>query len=231
MYLFFRLLKIKMNKKSKCKVCDQEFSYLTELLSHLKVHFLQEHVNSVSSQEEIVSNEFKCDYCENSFISKESKLKHVNSVHLILKVPCSMCKETFAHKPSLERHVKTVHNGEKNYNCDFCVRSFTRKESLKDHVNSIHLTQKFKCEQCKGSFKYLSRHMKKVHNEKIKNSEQVKCLFCDKVGSKARISRHTISIHKDEDSFPCDICEKDFTSVLDLKIHMRTHQVKSFNCE
>ena len=77
--LFFRPLKIKMNRKSKCKVYDKEFNYVTELLSHLKVHLLPES-NSVSSK---TKSKHKCELCCKYFglyILKD----HVNSFHLKL---------------------------------------------------------------------------------------------------------------------------------------------------
>lgn len=117
------------------------------------------------------------------------------------------CTECSFRTPILSRlnntHMK-IHSNVKEYRCELCEKCFKNTKQLKNH-RRIHSgnTVVHRCNYCNKSF-FNVRYLK-VH-----------------------INKNHKSI---DDSFKCDICQKGFTSDLELKNHRRIHfDDKKFQC-
>merc|ERR1712228_118265 len=83
---------------------------------------------------------------------------------------CTFCKETFCSKSSLKKHIDSIHqSASKQFVCRKCCKQFRRKDELQSHFKS-HLTAASKkvydCKTCHTSFSTKSnrtKHMKKSH--------------------------------------------------------------------
>ena len=87
----------------------------------------------MDSPQELVNQNFKCEVCEKSFATTNSKLRHIKLVHGEEEktIICNVCSKVFREEKELQKHLKAVHEGQRNYKCDSCGKSFTQAGSLK----------------------------------------------------------------------------------------------------
>lgn len=92
----------------------------------LQAHFYEEHCDD--------KPEFKCDRdgCEESFLSHQTRNRHVKIFHEGMQYPCAICSAVYSDPEMLRRH-ETVHVGRKLYKCDFCGYEAFSKSSLDRH--------------------------------------------------------------------------------------------------
>lgn len=111
---------------------------------------------------------------------------------------CNECGQTFQMRSSILSHIEK-HNKSKKYECQYCKRRFYKASIRKAHIYRFHLkrTLEFKCPQCP--------------NEYNKNSE---------------LKQHIKEAHKEEITFQCDRCGKNFKSCSILTSHMKIHSDK-----
>ena len=120
--------------------------------------------------------------------------------------------------------------GRKHQECDICGKAFNSKKLLTDHFESNHqnyLTAQKKMQvQCDLSLKPFSNEaglnvrISSIHMEKLKK-EEVPCKKCDRVfESKRFLLRHLDKDHETLQRSECDICNKSFATVLQMKKHI-----------
>ena len=149
-------------------------------------------------------------------------------------------------------HETTLHRNEsKILECQFCSKQYTTEKYLNEHMKNKHLMQDvkettqpedkdFKYIHCKLTFtspKELNDHMIRDHNKK-KHSTQVtatKCGTCGKILMTSSLSKHIKEVHDKRilPQFTCDICEKGFANIGNLKQHITAihFKMKPFQCE
>ena len=85
---------------------------------------------------------FKCKKCDDSFVSDQKLIRHVNNIHLETKEPktfaCNDCQVTFGSKNILENHMNKVHLNIKPYKCEICMKCFFIEMRLKKHLKTVH---------------------------------------------------------------------------------------------
>ncbi|CAH0404099.1 unnamed protein product [Chilo suppressalis] len=120
----------------------------------------------------------------------------------IKKIQCKICKEIFPDKATLELH-ENIHDPANPYACDKCT--------YKTHIK-----------------KYLSRHVRKVHN---KTEYKQECEYCGKKFQfKCLLDKH-VRVHTGEKPNVCDVCGKAFNSAYSLSCHKLIHtNEKPFKC-
>ena len=50
---------------------------------------------------------------------------------------CDFCDKSFLQSISLKSHIHTIHEGHKDYKCESCGKSFSESRRLKKHIHSI----------------------------------------------------------------------------------------------
>ncbi|XP_050508645.1 zinc finger protein 431-like [Diabrotica virgifera virgifera] len=137
---------------------------------------------------------------------------------------CEICFKQFTHAIYLKRHLRT-HTGEKPYKCDVCFKKFSLAGNLKSHLMTNTGEKPHKCEICfkqfltAGCLQKINIHSS--HSEEDMGRHDQETII--KKNIKAKIGK---GYHK------CQICFKQFTNVIHLKLHLRTHtEKKPYNCD
>ena len=125
-----------------------------------------------------LQNKFKCEICEKTFSTNNSKSQHIRNAHGVGRsFSCNVCGRIFGKNKQLTLHKKNYHQeGRRQFNCDSCEKSFTLAGHLKIHMMSIHEGQRnYKCKSCGNTFTQagsLKTHIKSIHKvEKNHKSE------------------------------------------------------------
>merc|ERR1712133_19108 len=86
------------------------------------------------------------------------------------------------------------------------------------------------CTMCKlfvQSEKHLELHMKKIHLRTDWN-----CKFCsEKFSDRLDLRRHVMEMHQDAKTHACNICDKTFHDVRNMKAHLKAHEDQSCVCQ
>jgi len=205
------------DQSNRCDECDVKFRTTMAFREHLRLNhqtgerFLHQFREADKELENI------CEQCETTFISKAKLMRHVRSVHYLVKFPCHQCGKQFSRKDELMRHKTIIHeNGSPDeFKCNDCTSIFLRKDSFERHkASSIHSdgSVKNKCSECNEVFctaKFLRDH-KKTH--------QIK-LSCDECGDEFTL-KSSLEFHKrNRNVVSCDVCDKTLCNIVTLNRH------------
>lgn len=188
-----------------------------------------------------------CSVCGREFKSARFLTKHKLRVHG-KRYTCPHCPDRkFADKFNFDRHMKGVHPDNKPkdiFTCGRCSQKFIHKSKLEKHMSLVHeLHEKvLRCEQCSytcSALKYLTRHIKGVHEQKTKKDlTDHACSHCEKVFRDGyNLARHIKTVHEQIREFSCEICQKEFAASKNLQYHiLNAHtelhvQEKLFHCQ
>ena len=117
-------------------------------------------------------NKFKCEICEKSFSTNQSKNQHIRNTHGQVKIfTCNVCGRIFGKNQQLTLHQKNYHQqGRRQFNCDSCEKSFTQAGNLKVHIKTLHEGQRYyRCDYCGKSSTTsgnLKDHIQTIHEGK-----------------------------------------------------------------
>jgi len=143
-------------------------------------------------------------------------------------------KHFFAENVQSEKSQNQEIGKEPPYRCTECGKIFSKKCNLKNHMG-LHATseRKYKCQDCQETFAWkssLNRHRERTHEggDKVEYS----CNWCDKRYKVISIlNDHVKRDHFHERKHKCDLCDKAFFKVNDLKYHKRVHlSIKPYVC-
>jgi len=133
---------------------------------------------------------------------------------------CKSCNRQFARKQSLVRHEKMRCCGAGQHSCSICGEAFDRRLDLDAHMAARHVSQPpsssvVKCSTCHMECSSLGEF----------NSHLEESPDCAQGDSQ---SRGVIFISSDPDGinyrpFLCDICGKNFSTSLSLRMHHKLH--------
>lgn len=131
--------------------------------------------------------------------------------------PCHVCGKTFLTSESLEDHQR-CHLGEKPHECAECGRCFYQASQLQQHQR-MHKSE-FQCQTCGRGFVSLFALRKHKHTHgKSRPHRCPKCLLS--FTGPAQLAEH-MSTHREE-TFPCDICNRIFSSKSSRAEHRKIH--------
>ncbi|KAB0794295.1 hypothetical protein PPYR_11134 [Photinus pyralis] len=196
-----------------CKFCSKQFSYVTQLQQHLKLHD--------------VNKKYVCEVCGARFIRKTYLDDHKEGHSTEKKHVCKFCGKAFRRRTVLRAH-KRVHTHPNHYVCEVCGRAFTNSSTLKTHKLLIHIRERnFHCVICNLSFplkstlnKHIIRHQKRENGEKGFSCSQCPMQYKDK----SSLKRHVDAKHQGKiELIPCYGCPRKYSSKANLMKHIRRH--------
>ncbi|XP_071135779.1 zinc finger protein 436-like isoform X2 [Mytilus edulis] len=240
-----KLRKFNTNKQTNrkkfyaCDICNKEFSKLSNVQRHKKVHernmpyscvtckagfteldklqkHAQEHKDDDSSEIGSPKN-----------VAKESQLlKH--KVIQQKSYSCSICRKSFKNSTSLRIH-ENRHKGIKPYKCGECDKSFSSSGNLSAH-RKIHSSDKaYMCTVCGKQYNQHSEFL--IHERNHRNERPFACKYCDKTFSRSGCLHNHERIHTGVKPYLCGTCGKAFSRSDRLHIHERCHSgEKPFMC-
>lgn len=151
----------------KCQYCSKEFRQKGHLVYHLHTH------------SEIC--DFKCDECEEKFMTPAKMLRHQRSAHAKVGHAVDLNSEFFVEQKGAR----------KTYTCKRCGKYFSHMSSARSHSWMHSGTKPFKCNYCHKDFRqsgHLICHFREFH---LANSEDRICKLCPKEFR----SRKTYELH------------------------------------
>ena len=189
-----------LKRKPFCSFCLKQFQNRKDR---------DNHVNCIHKN--MKNKKMCCKVCDKTFMSKISVKYHMQVCHSSTrpKVKCNICKKILGHAISLRRHMK-IHDESHWLECDECERKFKRKDKLTSHKKTIH-----KC---------VSMAVDLVETLK-EDDEKYSCTICKNAFSgpdgRHDLVEHLLNKCKPEERFPCDACDKDFSTKFNLDQHKR----------
>ncbi|EEZ97964.1 zinc finger protein 571 [Tribolium castaneum] len=245
--------KITALSRHKCITCGELFPNDYKFSIHLRIHpleckicgrlFYRRQNIQLHMRRHLGIKPFKCDVCQKAFLTKQKLFEHRNIHTGEAPIKCPLCDETFRRHSNLvqhrNRHHLNIKKKVKDYIC-FCKEVFHSKKKLAWH-KEIHDAKPKSCTHCSEKFIHMSsltRHMRRAHNERFlpnghKKAENVECPICKGVYLKSSLDVH-IRNHSGQRPYACLICNKDFTTKWNLKLHKWTHASrvsKPFKCD
>ncbi|XP_044761109.1 zinc finger and BTB domain-containing protein 17 [Coccinella septempunctata] len=245
--------KIPDKARLKCSTCDELFANEYKFTEHLKVHpleckmcgklFYRRQNIQLHMKRHLGIKPYKCDVCEKAFLTKQKLDEHRNVHTGNAPIKCPMCNETFRRHSNLIQHRYRHHLKHKRKLKDYvchCGEYFHSRKKLAWHKET-HDTKPKACTKCSEKFVHMSsltRHMRKAHNERFlpseeRSNENVECPVCKGVFVKSSLEVH-MRTHTGAKPYSCLICNKDFSTRWNLKLHKWTHASrvsKPFKCD
>ncbi|CAG9826266.1 unnamed protein product [Diabrotica balteata] len=239
--------------RHKCLTCGDIFQNEYKYTEHLKIHplecrlcgklFYRKQNIKLHMKRHLGLKPYKCDICEKSFITRQKHDEHKNIHTGEAPINCNFCDEKFRRHSNLVQHRNRHHfmlkKKVKDYICQ-CGEVFHSKKKLAWH-KEIHDSKPKACTHCSEKFLHMSsltRHMRRAHNDKFlpeetRQNENVECPICKGVYLRSSLDVH-IKNHSGTRPYTCLMCNKDFTTKWNLKLHKWTHanrNSKPFKCD
>ncbi|XP_005108373.1 uncharacterized protein LOC101848073 [Aplysia californica] len=150
----------------------------------------------------------ECEVCEKAFKDVQSLEMHMNYHNGDPDVTCIECGKSFADPHGLKRHLR-IHAGVRPHVCEYCNRGYCDAWSLKKHKSRGCLLAEI---QVPADFLY-------------------PCQQCTRVFGDQDCLQEHMKTHKGLLKYQCDICNKKFSEVFNLKRHRRLHMAVCPGCD
>ncbi|XP_069356730.1 zinc finger protein 729-like [Maniola hyperantus] len=144
---------------------------------------------------------------------------------------CEICQKRFDNAKKYYGHLR-VHSKDNLWICDKCPdQKFSNKQQLMKHcLTHKPLARMWKCLQCSMAFEALWRLQQHVFAKHL-DYRPNKCDLCDKSFHKLSDLKKHEDIHNDIRRHKCTLCDRKFTDKSNLKKHMLLHsKIKPFAC-
>ncbi|XP_075219400.1 uncharacterized protein LOC142323523 [Lycorma delicatula] len=121
---------------------------------------------------------------------------------------------------------ETKEKAAKQYTCPDCGKQFQKASNFRQH-QGIHdiRRQLYRCKICGRSFAWKSTLNKHILTHSVNPNPPVfPCEYCNKIySSSSLLQAHINRDHLKQRPHKCSVCQKSFFKKYDLKIHFRTH--------
>lgn len=209
------------DKRYPCSQCTKKFGTELECDFHIK-HYHDDKCNDIKE-----NSMLKCMMCDETFLSKLKRSKHIRDVHRNSSTnlyDCLWCERNFKSISGIIGHTLIHNNEEMMHNCDICGKKFQRLSNLQGHYATHNDDNSYSCKLCNKKFKTMQlrkKHWRNVHIEE----KPLKCEHCDKrYKDHSDLRRHRWKHGGYEKKFQCNLCDRKFFEAKLLRIHMRTHE-------
>ncbi|XP_059047312.1 zinc finger protein 878-like [Achroia grisella] len=214
-------------KYSTCNECNRSFKARNSLIEHIRINHSQE------------KDVIKCHMCNKAYTNNRNLKRHIEMFHGEKgEYRCSICPKVYTSNQSLRRHLRTAHcvDDQDTVQCTYCEKWIPGKDNLDSHLSFFHKqetcpsecdeskkTDEFICDTCSICYdqeSLLRRHVKTKH------SFDIFYKYC-------KMSLLKQAAQKDDDGiktafYNCEYCTNTFTSVYELKDHMKVGHEKEY---
>ncbi|XP_041470536.1 uncharacterized protein LOC121420075 isoform X1 [Lytechinus variegatus] len=202
------------NRPYACKVCDKRFQFSYTLKKHMQAH--------------IKLKPLLCDFCERRFVRQSYLDEHIKNQHppgSRSKDPnkpfkCEICDLTFSKRAYLKDH-RFRHKLKKPFPCSFCTKSFRRKCLLLMHTSRHHPNE----------HQLMASNQPKAATAQHSPGSSSKTLKI-KLPFQKQMSPASSQSNLTRDPLMCHECGATFSSVANVRRHMRIHSgERPFKCK
>ena len=219
-------------KTYQCIKCQQSFATEYEIQAHVASHVLQE------------GNIHRCYLCNTDYDSPAKLQCHLiqHTFEGATEICCYMCRATFPHASAIQMHVLEHGIGARQYACTHCHQRFFFSAELKNHLYSHGAPAATSPTTSAADLTKSTKAASSPCNMKsaIIKTEPNQCSLCsDAYGTIAELEQHMLTRHAPATSeapvmmapksFPCNECNKEFSSATSLHMHMRVHAAGKSN--
>ncbi|XP_055627776.1 transcription factor grauzone-like [Toxorhynchites rutilus septentrionalis] len=177
----------------------------------------------VTNEEILLYCQMDCKACSQNFATFKQFKLHYSAVHN-QRGYVTCCNSRFYDITRLREHIR-VHMDPATFHCSDCKRNFCSKTTLLSHRLLLHLPndqRSFSCELCPK--KFAKQYHLKTHMLTHKTVKDFPCQNCDKqFSSKGALTIHLKNIHRRANEGMCDICSKVLKSRSALTVHRAEH--------
>ncbi|XP_030376201.1 zinc finger protein 771 [Scaptodrosophila lebanonensis] len=171
---------------------------------------------------------YNCDDCGALFHQPATLQRHIEKTHTPnIIYSCDQCGHSFTQQCNLQAHScdKTEQSSvprTDRHRCVHCDKCFASPASLVMHMRLHTGERPFVCDVCPKSFKTNAALV--THQKRHLQLAQYSCPHCGKCFvESSNLKRHIVSLHTGERPHSCTICQRSFSRVYLLELHMRTH--------
>lgn len=203
---------------NKCTSCPEQFMQKRDL----KIHMIKVHG---------APKPHACPLCPKCFLSRTELRLHEASKHRGEKLfVCEECGHRASSRNGLQMHIKAIHRNERPFVCQFCNHAFTQKANLSMHLRTHTGEKPFQCHLCGKTFRTQASLDK--HHRTHTGERPFSCEFCEqRFTEKGPLLRHVASKHQEGRPHFCQICNKTFKAIEQLRVHVRRHKgMRKFEC-
>ena len=128
----------------KCNICSAMFQNGSEFMKHLQTHVSKSVEMCKESKDKMEKPEFKCNFCDQKFNTKNSLKIHTREIHEKIKdFQCEICELAFSRKSLYSKHMESHDETQKytnqSYRCNLCEKVFSSEFKLKKHTSAHKL--------------------------------------------------------------------------------------------
>lgn len=203
---------------NKCTSCPEQFMQKRDL----KIHMIKVHG---------APKPHACPLCPKCFLSRTELRLHEASKHRGEKLfVCEECGHRASSRNGLQMHIKAIHRNERPFVCQLCNHAFTQKANLSMHLRTHTGEKPFQCHLCGKTFRTQASLDK--HHRTHTGERPFSCEFCEqRFTEKGPLLRHIASKHQEGRPHFCQICNKTFKAIEQLRVHVRRHKgMRKFEC-
>uniref|UniRef100_A0A9J7X834 Zinc finger and BTB domain containing 48 n=2 Tax=Cyprinus carpio carpio TaxID=630221 RepID=A0A9J7X834_CYPCA len=203
---------------NKCTSCPDQFMQKKDL----KIHMIKVHG---------APKPHACSLCPKCFLSRTELRLHEAAKHRGEKLfVCEECGHRASSRNGLQMHIKSIHRNERPFVCEFCNHAFTQKANLNMHLRTHTGEKPFQCHLCGKTFRTQASLDK--HHRTHTGERPYSCEFCEqRFTEKGPLLRHIASKHQEGRPHFCQICNKSFKAIEQLRVHVRRHKgMRKFEC-
>ncbi|XP_067634650.1 zinc finger protein 93-like [Eurosta solidaginis] len=189
------------NKPFACTECDKKFFTRNELTTHIRWHTGE--------------RPFVCTYCGRGFVSRSALNTHEKRHLNERSYKCDQCSKSYFTSAALKQHM-LLHTGIRIYKCNYCTDTFSRSGTLRNHMKLHENALRYECNICQRRFNQrplLVWHQKNKHD----------VIMNEDIGGGAELIQQALETESGvKNMYTCEHCDVNFKDKEELENHQHT---------